>query len=123
MIVMQATPDEFDGVNWKCEKCNNAFNLFEVTNFKCPKCGKQVKVRDITRKPLKKKCAFQAYHITKDYHGIACELTAWALASEKLIGVFTGIVETYKEINKQPCRIEICPIYQTWKATTKVDVE
>ena len=123
MIGMQVTPETFDGINWKCEKCNNEFKILEVINFLCPSCGKQVKVDDIKRKPLRKICAFQSLYIIKNYHGVSCELTAWALAGQKLIGSFTGIVEMYHEISKQPCRIEICPIYQTWKATSKVKVE
>jgi len=107
----EMSSNSFDGINWTCEKCYTVFNLFEADKFRgrCPSCGKVVNQKDIERKSFQRSCAFQSLFFRPGYRGVTCELTAWGVGK---VGIMGG-----QNINKQPCRSELCPIYQTWKNT------
>jgi len=105
----------FDGINWTCEKCHTVFNLFEEDKLRarCPSCGKTASQKDIEGKPFQRSCAFQSLFINwGKYQGVTCELTAWGV-------IGTGMAGNASKISKQPCQIELCSIYQTWKKTSQ----
>ena len=108
--------EPFDGEHWECEKCGRKFNLLEANDFRCPECREQVSLNEVADQIARKgACVFQSPLYKRYYRGLGCELTAWGQPVTQI-----GAIQWFHSgIAKLPCRMEKCPMYQTWKLLEK----
>ena len=108
--------EHFDGETWTCVKCGRTYNLLKANNFRCPECRQQVSLDEVADQIARTgACAFQSPLIKRKYQGLGCEITAWGQPVTQ-VGAYMWF---HSGIAKLPCRMDKCPMYQTWKLLEK----